>query len=115
MNEIIIPLIPFLLMIAFLLIIAVYTIITKKTVDPKIIEDVLSKINELNLQVEKDNPETKGSVKEQLVCNMIKSKYSGKVIKFIEKQFGSVAGAVKKVFDTRTQINIVKDLLKRGS
>jgi len=104
---------PVILQIVILALTIILIIISKSSkVNPKIVEDIIRKINNINLNVNENYATSDGNTKNKIASDMVNNKLTLKEKNIVEKLYGSVGNAVDFVYNNRTIFQI-KNLIKK--
>ncbi len=105
---------PVILQIVILALTIILIIISKSSkVNPKIVEDIIRKINNINLNVNENYATSDGNTKNKIASDMVNNKLTLKEKNIVEKLYGSVGNAVDFVYNNRTIFHKIKNLIKK--
>ncbi len=105
---------PVILQIIILVLTILLIIVSKSSkVNPKIVEDIIKKINDINLNVNENYATSDGNTKNKIASDMVNNKLSPKEKSIVEKLYGSVGDAVDFVYNNRTIFHKIKNLIKK--
>lgn len=113
LTALLLILLPVILQIVVIILMIIISKNPNLKINPAMLEDLYKKINDINLSVAKNYPDSDGPSKNKIACDMLLQKINKKEKSIIQKIFKSTSDAIDYVYNNRTLLFSIKDLLKK--